>query len=326
MPDVDELRVRVERRGPVCFLMLSGRLSARSSARVAAAITGAADPAAGHCRVVVDLSGVRSIDPIGAQALTAGMRSVPGACAVVLRSLRPSLRPALEAANPGMDPLRSGLRLRHTDAAAEPDTDSPLWTLVQRSRRLRSQADQTIIATRRAAGVIAATEDEIAATLSRRAAIRPRASGEVLALSRAARGNADRLRERAGHTTAPADRYRVSSGTLRDAIAFIDRNARDDISVADIATATHVTVRAIQLAFRHHLATTPLGYLRQVRLENAHRALLAASPASSSVTTIAADWQFANPSRFAARYRATYGVSPGHTLRQAAVGDHPVGC
>ena len=35
----------------------------------------------------------------------------------------------------------------------------------------------------------------------------------------------------------------------------------------------------------------------------------------ATVTQIAAHWGFANPSRFTATYRDTYGVLPSHTLR-----------
>jgi AraC-like DNA-binding protein len=111
------------------------------------------------------------------------------------------------------------------------------------------------------------------------------------------------------------DRHDAHPPTLRRAIAFIDDNAHTDISVADIAAAAHVTVRAVQLAFRRHLGATPLDYLRQVRLGHAHRDLLAADPGRQSVTAIAYRWGFTNPSRFAQYYRRAYGVSPSRTLR-----------
>jgi transcriptional regulator GlxA family with amidase domain len=57
-------------------------------------------------------------------------------------------------------------------------------------------------------------------------------------------------------------------------------------------------------------------YLRQVRLDGAHDELMAADPGFTTVTAVAAGWHFANASRFSAYYRAAYGVSPGHTLRQ----------
>jgi AraC-like DNA-binding protein len=111
------------------------------------------------------------------------------------------------------------------------------------------------------------------------------------------------------------DRHDAHPATLRRATAFIEENAHRAITAADIATAANVTVRAVQLAFRRHLDTTPLGYLRRVRLEHAHRELLAADPASETVTAVAYRWGFPSTSRFAAEYRAAYGVTPSRTLR-----------
>ncbi|MBV8931262.1 MAG: helix-turn-helix transcriptional regulator [Kutzneria sp.] len=112
-----------------------------------------------------------------------------------------------------------------------------------------------------------------------------------------------------------ADRIDAHPDTLRRAISYIETDAHLDISVADIARAAYVTTRAVQLAFRRHLGTTPMAYLRRVRLDCAHRALMAADPTSgATVTGIAARWGFANPGRFATHYRAAYGVSPRDTL------------
>ena len=103
--------------------------------------------------------------------------------------------------------------------------------------------------------------------------------------------------------------------TIRRAVAFIDEHAHEDITVADIAAAAFVTIRAVQLAFRRHLNTTPLDYLRRVRLDCAHRDLLAADPSYESVTAVAYRWGFPSTSRFATYYRRAYGVPPSHTLR-----------
>ena len=110
------------------------------------------------------------------------------------------------------------------------------------------------------------------------------------------------------------DRSDASPASLRRAIAFIDEHAHQDISGAEIAAAAGVTIRAVQLAFRRHLDTTPLGYLRRVRLDHAHRQLAAADPRHESVTAVAYRWGFSS-SRFAAYHRQAYGVLPSHTLR-----------
>jgi AraC-like DNA-binding protein len=115
--------------------------------------------------------------------------------------------------------------------------------------------------------------------------------------------------------TAGRDRHDAHPATLQRAIGFIEASAGIDITIADIARAAGVTTRAVQLAFRRHLDTTPAGYLRRVRLEQAHRQLQTADPDRDSVTAVAYRWGFSSPSRFAAYYRRVYGVRPSHTLR-----------
>ena len=119
-------------------------------------------------------------------------------------------------------------------------------------------------------------------------------------------------------TEPPAgDRHDAHPGTLRRAIAYIDANAANpDITAADIAAACHVTIRAIQLAFRRHLGTTPTEYLRRVRLSRAHHDLTSADPVRETVTAVAYRWGFPSASVFATRYRRAYGVTPRQTLHQ----------
>jgi AraC-like DNA-binding protein len=103
--------------------------------------------------------------------------------------------------------------------------------------------------------------------------------------------------------------------TLQRAVSFIEAHADIDITITDIARVAGVTTRAVQLAFRRHLDTTPAGYLRRIRLDQAHRQLQAAAPERDSVTAVAYRWGFSSPSRFATYYRRAYGVQPSHTLR-----------
>lgn len=107
----------------------------------------------------------------------------------------------------------------------------------------------------------------------------------------------------------------VHSDTLRRAITYIDENARDNTTVADIAAAAAVTVRAVQLAFRRQLGTTPMAYLRQVRLGHAHQDLQNGGP-GATITSVAYRWGFPSPSRFATYYQQAYGITPSHTLHQ----------
>ncbi|MEW2567761.1 AraC family transcriptional regulator [Streptomyces sp. NPDC047070] len=74
------------------------------------------------------------------------------------------------------------------------------------------------------------------------------------------------------------DRRDAHPLTVRRAMAHIDAHAQTDLGLADIATAVHVNIRTLQFAFRRHLDTTPMGYLRRVRLAHAHAELLRADP------------------------------------------------
>ena len=119
------------------------------------------------------------------------------------------------------------------------------------------------------------------------------------------------------HTLDPArDPVRAEPATIRRAVEFVDANAHRDIGLTEIAEAARLGVRGLQLAFRRHLGTTPTALLRRVRLENAHRQLLAADPATTTVSAVAMQWGFASHSTFTAHYRAAYGVLPSVTLRR----------
>lgn len=109
----------------------------------------------------------------------------------------------------------------------------------------------------------------------------------------------------------------VQPAALRRAIAFIDAHLADSIGLTEIATAARMSPRGLQAAFRRHLDTTPVGYLRTARLDAAHTDLLAADPTSgTTVASVATRWGFAHPGRFAAVHRAQYGESPTDTLQR----------
>ncbi|MFC8525954.1 helix-turn-helix domain-containing protein [Nocardia sp. NPDC057227] len=112
------------------------------------------------------------------------------------------------------------------------------------------------------------------------------------------------------------DRRDARPDTVRRAVAYLETHLREDIALADVAAAAFVTPRALQLAFRKHLDTTPLQYLQQLRLHAVHEQLVAAGPGSGrTVAAIARQWGFAHAGRFALAYRRHYGRSPSDTLR-----------
>lgn len=103
---------------------------------------------------------------------------------------------------------------------------------------------------------------------------------------------------------------------LRWALEAIDahllRCPAEPLSVADLARAAAVGVRALELAFRKHLATSPARYLRDRRLDRARADLLARSPGERlRVVDAALKWGFASPGHFARAYAQRFGQRPG---------------
>ncbi|MFD3745698.1 helix-turn-helix domain-containing protein [Nocardia sp. NPDC058633] len=120
----------------------------------------------------------------------------------------------------------------------------------------------------------------------------------------------------AEHEPDATDRHDAHPDTVRRAIAYMESHLGDRIAITDVAAATFVTPRALQLAFRRHLDTTPLEYLQRLRLAAAHEQLGAALPGDGqTVATIAYRWGFTHPGRFATAYRRAYGRPPRQTLR-----------
>lgn len=108
----------------------------------------------------------------------------------------------------------------------------------------------------------------------------------------------------------------AAPAALRRAVAFIEANAHRPIGLTEVAEASRVGPRALQQGFARHYETSPIGYLRQIRMERAHRELQAADAGSgATVAGIAARWGFGKPGRFAADYRQRYGQLPSRTLR-----------
>jgi AraC-like DNA-binding protein len=113
----------------------------------------------------------------------------------------------------------------------------------------------------------------------------------------------------------PGPTDRGTPASVRRAVEFIDAHALEPLTLDDIARGAGIGPRALQEAFRRHRGTTPMAYLRETRLERAHRELQAADPTrGATVTAIAARWGFPHRGRFADVYRQAYGNFPQQTL------------
>jgi AraC-like DNA-binding protein len=101
---------------------------------------------------------------------------------------------------------------------------------------------------------------------------------------------------------------------------FMEENVRQAIHLEDLAGVAGVSARALQLAFRRFRETTPMAYLRVLRLELARRELAQAARNGSCVAAVANACGFGHLSRFAAEYKARFNESPAQTLRRGTIG------
>jgi transcriptional regulator GlxA family with amidase domain len=103
---------------------------------------------------------------------------------------------------------------------------------------------------------------------------------------------------------------------IRRAIELIEERPSEPWTAVRLATAVHLSVRALQEGFRRDLATPPMTYLRQIRLRRARAALQAADHDATTVRAVAVSLGILHLGRFAAAYREAFGESPSDTLNR----------
>ena len=104
---------------------------------------------------------------------------------------------------------------------------------------------------------------------------------------------------------------------VRLAVDLIQERPEHPWTVAELAAAVSVSARTLQDGFARALGTTPMAYLRDVRLDRVHAQLLAAEPGELAVGQAAARWGFLHAGRFSAAYKRRFGRSPSSTVRRA---------
>lgn len=95
---------------------------------------------------------------------------------------------------------------------------------------------------------------------------------------------------------------------------FMRMNYAELIGPEDVAQAIDVSARALYAGFRAYLNTTPMRYLKDLRLDMVHQALIGIESHRTSVTTIAMNCGFSHLGHFCAAYKQKFGELPHETL------------
>ena len=127
-------------------------------------------------------------------------------------------------------------------------------------------------------------------------------------LNRQRHGLSDAIRTFSGR----AERLPRALRAARDHLAD---NAGEALDLAQLAAASGIGMRALQLGFRRHFGVSISEMLLDIRLAGLHARLVLASP-GVSITDIAFDLGFTHLGRMSGAYRQKFGEAPSATLRR----------
>jgi len=109
----------------------------------------------------------------------------------------------------------------------------------------------------------------------------------------------------------------VAPAYVRRAVEYLEAHVAEAVTMDALAAAVGMSSRALFLAFRDTYDQTPMGYLRELRLQRVRQGLLSGGSASANLTHIALQWGFFHYGRFAQYYSERFGERPQDTLLRA---------
>jgi AraC-like DNA-binding protein len=112
----------------------------------------------------------------------------------------------------------------------------------------------------------------------------------------------------------PAGKESALPGDLVRALGWLRTHLAEPFDLERLAAVAEVRPRTLERRFRTFLGTSPLGWVRRMRLANTRRELQRRKDAT--VTDIALASGFTQLGRFARHYKAVFGEAPSTTLRR----------
>lgn len=95
---------------------------------------------------------------------------------------------------------------------------------------------------------------------------------------------------------------------------YIEDHADEPLSIGDFSEYAGVSTRSLFSGFRQFRNTSPMNYLKEIRLRRVREELIRTPPSSGIVTTIALRWGFSHLGHFTTDYKRRFGETPSETL------------
>lgn len=98
---------------------------------------------------------------------------------------------------------------------------------------------------------------------------------------------------------------------------YIVAHADQPLTVAELAAYAKVSTSNLYAGFRDFRNSTPMAYLKTVRLQRVQQDLRQADQTGETVASVALRWGFRHLGHFATSYKKMFGESPSETLRKS---------
>jgi AraC family ethanolamine operon transcriptional activator len=103
---------------------------------------------------------------------------------------------------------------------------------------------------------------------------------------------------------------------VSEAEDYVDAAGERPVDISELSSFLKVSRRSLHRAFADTLGMGPVTYLRRRRLSAIHSVLRRCDPETISIGDIAFEYGFPDAGRFAAYYRAQFGMTPSETCRR----------
>src|SRR5450759_4569435 len=126
----------------------------------------------------------------------------------------------------------------------------------------------------------------------------------------------DPISEASRDPTGAPDSSSALPADLVRALGWLRGHLSEPIQLELLAHVSGVRPRTLETHFKLFLGTTPLGWVRRMRLARARQELLHSAP-HATVTDVALASGFNQLGRFAAQYREVFGELPSATIQRS---------